>query len=118
MFVNDPHIKAEEAKNLLKEIMSSVIAMRRRREMLGSSLIVISLPYHHNQQQSLRVYNKILLPRFDKRIEVFNSADNPNIDNESQEEGGGEGGVTTNKQNNGNFNPNDDDEPTIYWDLD
>jgi hypothetical protein len=42
MFVNDPHIKAEEAKNLLKEIMSSVITMRRRREMLGNSLIVMS----------------------------------------------------------------------------
>jgi hypothetical protein len=32
----------------------------------------------------------------------------------------GEGGVTTNEQDNGNVNPNDDDddEPTIYWDID
>jgi hypothetical protein len=44
--------------------------------MLGSSLVVMSLPYHH--QQSLPVYNKILLPRFDKRIEVFNSASKAN----------------------------------------
>jgi hypothetical protein len=38
MFVNDPQIKAEEAKNVLREIMNSVIAMRRRREILRNSL--------------------------------------------------------------------------------
>jgi hypothetical protein len=59
--------------------MSSVITTRRREEMLGNSLIVMSLPYHHHQQQQpLRVYNKILLPRFDKRIEVSNSASKAN----------------------------------------
>jgi hypothetical protein len=77
MFVNDPHVKVEESKNILKEIMSSIITTRRRREILGNSLIIISLPYHQ-QQESLHVYNKILLPRFDKRIEAFNSASKSN----------------------------------------
>jgi hypothetical protein len=78
MFVNDPHVKVEEAKNILKEIMSSIITTRRRtREILGNSLIIISLSYHQ-QQESLHVYNKILLPRFDKRIEAFNSASKSN----------------------------------------
>jgi hypothetical protein len=35
-------------------------------------LIVISLSCHHRQQQdSLHLYNKILLPRFDKRVEII-----------------------------------------------
>jgi hypothetical protein len=73
MYVNDHHIKVEEAKNLLKEIMVSILRTRRRsREIFGNSLIVISLPYHQRRQQkSFHLYNKILLPRFDKRIEII-----------------------------------------------
>jgi hypothetical protein len=75
MFVNDPHIKVEEAKNLLKEIMVSLLRTRRSGEIFGNSLIVISLPYHQRQQQeSLHLYNKILLPRFDKRIEIIDGS--------------------------------------------
>jgi hypothetical protein len=77
MFVNDPHVKVEESKNILKEIMSSITTTRRRGEILSNSLIIISLPYHQ-QQESLHVYNKILLPRFNKRIEAFNSASKAN----------------------------------------
>jgi hypothetical protein len=75
MFVNDPHIKVEESKNLLKEIMVSILRTRRRRrtrEISGNCLIVISLSCRHRQQQqSLHLYNKILLPRFDKRVEII-----------------------------------------------
>jgi hypothetical protein len=76
MFVNDPHIKVEESKNLLKEIMVSILRTRtsRSREILGNFLIVISLSCRHQRQQqqdSLHLYNKILLPRFDKRIEII-----------------------------------------------
>jgi hypothetical protein len=76
MFVNDPHVKVEEAKNLLKEIMVSILKTRRTREILGNCLIVISLSCNQRrqQQQSLRLYNKILLPRFDKRIEIIDGS--------------------------------------------
>ena len=70
MFVNDPQIKAGEAKYILKEIMNSIIS-RTRRETLGNSLIVMSLSSYC--QESMSVYDKILLPRFDKRIEISNS---------------------------------------------
>jgi len=75
MFVNDPQIKVEEAKYLLKEIMNSIIS-RTRRETLGNPLIVMSLSSYC--QESMPVYNKILLPRFDKRIEISNSASKVN----------------------------------------
>jgi hypothetical protein len=76
MFVNSRHIKVEEAKNILKEIMVSILRTRtsRSREILGNFLIVISLSCRHQRQQqqdSLHLYNKILLPRFDKRIEII-----------------------------------------------
>jgi hypothetical protein len=76
MFVNDPQIKVEESKNILKEIMVSILRTRRRtREILGNFLIVISLSCNQRrQQQSLHVYNKILLPRFDKRIEIIDGS--------------------------------------------
>jgi hypothetical protein len=78
MFVNDPHIKVEEAKNLLKEIMVSILRTRiRTREILGNCLIVISLSCRHQrqqQQESLQLYNKILLPRFDKSIEIIDGS--------------------------------------------
>ena len=46
------------------------------------------------------------------------SSDKQGGPSESQEEERG-GGVTTNKQeNDDNVSPNNDDEPTIYWDLD
>jgi hypothetical protein len=47
---------------------------RRTREILGNCLIVISLSCRHQlqqQQQSLHLYNKILLPKFDKHIEII-----------------------------------------------
>jgi hypothetical protein len=77
MFVNDSHIKVKESKNLLKEIMVSIQRTSRRgREILRNCLIVISLSCRHQRQQqrSLHLYNKILLPRFDKRIEIIDSS--------------------------------------------
>jgi hypothetical protein len=77
---DDPHINVEEAKNLLKEIMVSILrTSRRSREILGNSLIVISLSCsHQRQQESLHLYNKILLPRFDKRIEIIDDGSSSN----------------------------------------
>jgi hypothetical protein len=44
---------------------------------------------------------------------------NPDIDNDQSSESQEGGGVTTNEESNDvNPNHNDDDEPTIYWDLD
>jgi hypothetical protein len=78
MFVNDPHVKVEESKNLLKEIMVSMLRTRRRtREILDNCLIVISLSCRHQQrqqQESLHLYNKILLPKFDKHIEIIDGS--------------------------------------------
>jgi hypothetical protein len=52
-----------------------MVSILRTREILGNCLIVISLSCRHRQQQqSLHVYNKILLPGFDKRIEIIDSS--------------------------------------------
>jgi hypothetical protein len=76
MFVNDPHIKIKEAKNLLKEIMVSILRTR------GNCLIVVSLSCRHQRrlQESLHVYNKILLPRFDKRVEILDGSRSSSCD--------------------------------------
>jgi hypothetical protein len=56
-------------------VVSILRISRRTREILGNYLIVISLScrHHHQQQESLHLYNKILLPRFDKRIEIIDA---------------------------------------------
>jgi hypothetical protein len=84
MFVNDPQIKVEEATNILKEIMVSILRTRRRsREILDNCLIVISLSCSHQrrqQQESLHLYNKILLLRFDKRVEILDGSRSSSCD--------------------------------------
>ena len=64
MFVEDPQLNANEAKVLLRQIRSSI-----RKTTINNNrlLFLISLPYHHNHNQSLK-YN--LFPLFDKHIEI------------------------------------------------
>ena len=77
MFLRDPQLEVEEAQRLIKEIISS---LKQRREIFGNTLIVTSLSsssysYHNYKHQSSSSsssapYHKILLPSFDKHIEV------------------------------------------------
>jgi DNA-directed RNA polymerase subunit M/transcription elongation factor TFIIS len=81
MFLRDPQLEVEEGQRLVKEIISS---LKQRREIFGDTLIATSLSSspHHNYKHrsspsSSAPYHKILLPRFDKHIEVTaRSADN------------------------------------------
>jgi hypothetical protein len=61
------------ARLCVNALMMQSRTRRRRGEILGNFLIVISLSCRHQlqQQESLHVYNKILLPRFDKYIEII-----------------------------------------------
>jgi DNA-directed RNA polymerase subunit RPC12/RpoP len=63
MFTHDPNIDPKEAKYLIKEIVSAI-----RKIAISSSQIrcVVSWNYHHQSSP----YNKILLPIFDKYIQV------------------------------------------------
>ncbi|MFL6378941.1 MAG: hypothetical protein ACJ72R_15970 [Nitrososphaeraceae archaeon] len=71
MFIRDPQIEANESKNLINEILKSITKPRA----LEDVLVIVSLPsvdsiYHHNDKPSM-TYNKIILPRFDKCIEII-----------------------------------------------
>jgi DNA-directed RNA polymerase subunit RPC12/RpoP len=77
MFLRDPQLEVKEGQRLVKEIVNSL----RKREIFGNTLIVTSLSssYHNYKHQSLSAaYHRILLPRFDKHIEIITtrSADN------------------------------------------
>jgi DNA-directed RNA polymerase subunit M/transcription elongation factor TFIIS len=84
MFLRDPQLEVEEGQRIIKEIINSI---RRRREIFGNTLTVTSLSlsspssygnYCHYRSSSAEYY-KILLPRFDKHIEIITttkSADN------------------------------------------
>jgi hypothetical protein len=80
MFIRDPQIEANEARHLITEIVDSVAKLRA----LEGVLVVVSLLYedgsaynHHNNKPSMS-YNRTILPRFDKCIEIVNSKDNRN----------------------------------------
>ena len=60
LFTCDPNIDCNEAISLIKEIINSI------RKTLENTLVVVSLHRHHKSY----AYDKILLPRFDKRIEI------------------------------------------------
>jgi hypothetical protein len=98
MFLRDPQIEIEEAEHIIKEIVNSI---KRRREVFSNILFLVSLPscssnyyhsHHNHQQQSLSaIYNKILLPRFDKHIEITsstttNAGNNKNKNNNNKKE--------------------------------
>jgi hypothetical protein len=65
LFVYDPHTDKVDAKNLIKEIASSL------RKISKDRFIIVSFA-HCNRE-----YEKLLLPSFDKCIEITNN----NIDN-------------------------------------
>ena len=61
LFVSDPHTDKVDAKNLTKEISSSL------RKISKDRFIIVSFA-HCNME-----YEKLLLPVFDKRIEITNN---------------------------------------------
>jgi hypothetical protein len=78
MFARDPQIEANEATYLINEIANSITKSKA----LEDVLVIVSLPFvgsahHHNDKPSI-LYNKIILPRFDKCIEINNSHENRN----------------------------------------
>jgi hypothetical protein len=71
MFIRDPQIEANKAKYLINEIVNSITKPR----VLEDVLVIVSLPsvdsiYHHNDKPFM-IYNKIILPRFNKCIEII-----------------------------------------------
>jgi hypothetical protein len=76
MFVRDPQIEANEAKCLINEIVNSITKSRA----LEDVLVVVSLPFvgsvYHRNDQSAISYNKTIIPRFDKCIEITNVHEN------------------------------------------
>src|SRR5919107_1555949 len=71
MFLCDPQIKIEEGERMIKEIINSIIKISTT---TNNTLIVVSLYRHHHHYyssfSSSYLYEKILLPRFDKCIEI------------------------------------------------
>jgi hypothetical protein len=63
MFTHDPNIDPKEAKYLIKEIVSAI-----RKIAISSSQIRCVVSWNYHRQSSS--YNKILLPIFDKYIQV------------------------------------------------
>jgi hypothetical protein len=65
LFTQNPNIDRKEGISLLKEIVNSI------KKTLESNLVVVSFqPQQHNTSYA---YHKILLPRFDKCIEITNN---------------------------------------------
>ncbi|MDQ3869867.1 MAG: hypothetical protein M3250_09985 [Thermoproteota archaeon] len=69
LFTNDPNIDHNEAVSLIKEIINSI------RKTLDNILVIVSFQQQHNDRHHHKLYgyHKILLPRFDKRIEITNN---------------------------------------------
>lgn len=66
MFTHDPNIDPKEAKYLIKEIVSAIRKISPSSSSLGQTRCVVS--WNYSRQSSS--YIKILLPKFDKCIEV------------------------------------------------
>src|SRR5215208_7133914 len=69
LFVSDPHTDKADAKNLTKEIASSL------RKISKDSFIIVSFAHCNTE------YERFLLPAFDKCIEITNNNNIDNIDN-------------------------------------
>jgi hypothetical protein len=67
LFTLDPNIDLDEAISLIKEIINSI------RKTLDNTLVVVSFQHHYHHQSY--AYDKILLPRFDKCIEITSNSD-------------------------------------------
>ena len=68
LFTQDPSIDQDEAIYLIKEIINSI------KKTLDNTLVVVSFQSNDHHRKSY-AYDKILLPRFDKRIEIINNSD-------------------------------------------
>jgi hypothetical protein len=78
MFLHDPQIELNEAKYLIDEIVDSITKSRALEDVLVIvSLSYVGSAYHHNDKPAI-LYNKIILPRFDKCIEIMNNPENRN----------------------------------------
>jgi hypothetical protein len=79
MFIRDPQVEANEARYLINELVNSITKTR----ILEDVLVVVSIPcehgvhHRHNDKPALQ-YNKTILPRFDKCIEIMNSNEDRN----------------------------------------
>jgi hypothetical protein len=85
MFLHDPQIEIKEAKYLINEIINSITKTRAFKE--DVLVIISSVPYgedslHQYDDKSATLYNKIILPRFDKCIEILNNNDNNENEND------------------------------------
>jgi hypothetical protein len=82
MFVCDPQIKIEEGERMIKEIIDS---LRKISTATNNTLIVVSLYRHHHHHYSYfsssYLYEKILLPRFDKCIEITKNKKKEKVNN-------------------------------------
>jgi hypothetical protein len=78
MFVRDPQIEANEARYLINEIINSITKSRT----LENVLVIVSLPFvnsaYHNSDKSFMSYNKTIISRFDKCIEITKDHENRN----------------------------------------
>jgi hypothetical protein len=78
MFLHDPQIELNEAKYLINEIVDSITKSRALEDVLVIvSLSYVGSAYHHNDKPAA-LYNKIILPRFDKCIKIMNNPENRN----------------------------------------
>ena len=75
LFTNDPNIDRNEAISLIKEIINSI------RKTLDNILVMVSFQQQHNDRHHHKsyAYHKILLSRFDKRIEITNNNSKINL---------------------------------------
>ena len=75
LFTNDPNIDRNEAISLIKEIINSI------RKTPDNILVMVSFQQQHNDchHHKSYAYHKILLSRFDKRIEITNNNSKINL---------------------------------------
>jgi hypothetical protein len=79
MFIRDPQIETNEATCLINDIVKSIT----KPKVLEDVLVVVSLPFssitsNHKGRPSILSYNKMVLTRFDKCIEIMNSHEHRN----------------------------------------
>ena len=78
MFMRDLQIEANEARYLINELVNTITKSRA----LEDALVIVSLPFvsssYNHSDKSFMSYNKTIVPRFDKCIEITNSHENRN----------------------------------------
>ena len=72
MFFRDPQIEANEARYLTNEIVKSITKSKA----LEDLLVVVSLPFCNSPSIPGISYNKMVLTRFDKSMEITDKENN------------------------------------------